>query len=40
MLVFIILMATSFGHNDHHQSIAQKLKQSGTYYTLITNLMP
>ena len=24
-------MATSFGHNGHHQAISQKLKKAGTY---------
>ena len=26
-----VLLATSFGHNGHHQSISQKLIKSGTY---------
>ena len=25
--IFITLMATSFGHNGHHQAISQKLKK-------------
>jgi hypothetical protein len=24
-------MATSFGHNGHHQAMSQKLKKAGTY---------
>ena len=29
--IFIILMATSFGHKGHHQAISQKLKKVGTF---------
>jgi len=31
ILVFRVLLATCFGHNDHHQAISQKLKKSGTH---------
>ena len=30
--IFIILMATSFSHNGHHQAnVSQKLKKDGAY---------
>jgi len=31
-------MATSFGHNGHHQAISQKLKKAGTYSAKIVKL--
>jgi len=31
-------MATSFGHNGHHQAISQKVKKSGTYSAKIVSL--
>jgi hypothetical protein len=31
-------MATSFGHNGHHQAISQKLIKAGKYSAKIANL--
>jgi len=36
--MFVILMATSFGHNGHHQAISQKLKKAGTYSANYINI--
>jgi len=38
-------MASSFGHNAHHQEISQKIKKAGTYiakstiYYLLINII-
>ena len=31
-------MATSFGHNGHHQAISQKLKKAGTFTANYVNI--
>jgi hypothetical protein len=37
--MFSVLMATSFGHNDHHQAISQKRKKAGIYGVKSSNYM-